>query len=47
MSDTCETVTIETENGQVTINKSDFDPDKHIISGEKKEPAKRGRKKAE
>lgn len=32
----CETVIIETENGEVTINKSDFDPKVHKLAGEKK-----------
>jgi hypothetical protein len=41
MSNTCETVIIETENGPVTINKSDYDPKTHTLQGEKKEPVKR------
>lgn len=35
MSDTCETVVIETENGPVVINKSDFDPKSHKLAGQK------------
>jgi hypothetical protein len=31
MSDSCEVVTIETENGPVDINKSDFDKAKHKL----------------
>lgn len=42
MSEVCEIVTIETENGKVDINKSDYDPKIHTLAGEKKdkEPAK-------
>lgn len=43
MSDTCETVTIETKNGDAVINKSDFDKTRHTLSrpkAEKKEPKK-------
>jgi len=29
--------------GLVTINKADFDPEKHILEGEKPAPKKRGR----
>lgn len=32
-SEIVEVVTIETENGPVRINKSDYDPDKHTLSG--------------
>ena len=38
MSDTCEVVTIETENGPVEINKSDFDGKIHKLAGEKSAP---------
>lgn len=37
----CETVVIETDNGPVVINKSDYDKDKHVLVGD--EPKKRGR----
>lgn len=30
----CETVTIKTENGDVDINKSDYDPKTHKLAGE-------------
>lgn len=36
-----ETVEIQTENGPVRINKSDYDASKHKLVGEK--PAKRSR----
>lgn len=36
-----ETVEIQTENGHVRINKSDYDESKHKLTSEK--PAKRGR----
>lgn len=39
-----ETVEIQTENGPVRINKSDFDEKKHKLAEEK---PKRGRKKDE
>lgn len=42
MSDVCETVTIQTENGPVDINKSDYDEKVHNLAGESK-PEKRGR----
>jgi hypothetical protein len=41
MSQTCEVVTIQTENGPVQINKSDYDASKHKLVIQ--EPAKRGR----
>ena len=47
MSDTCEVVTIETENGDVEINKSDFDEKKHTLAGQKKEAKKEDKPKAE
>jgi len=48
MSETCETVTIKTENGPVVINKSDFDQKSHTLHGdEKPAPKQRGRKSAE
>ena len=38
----CETVTIQTENGPVDINKSDYDPKIHKLAGEaKKESGKK------
>lgn len=40
MSNTCETVTIETENGPVIINKSDFDESIHTLATELKEGSK-------
>jgi hypothetical protein len=33
MSNICPVVTIETENGPVEINKSDFDPEMHELFG--------------
>jgi hypothetical protein len=41
MSDACETVVIQTENGPVVINKEDYDKAKHKLVGEEK--PKRGR----
>ncbi len=43
MSDILETVTIETPNGPVVINKADFDPAKHKVAGQPK--PRRGRPK--
>lgn len=37
MSDICETVVIETKNGEVIINKSDYDSKIHTLAGQKKE----------
>lgn len=46
MSESCETVVIETENGSVVINKSDFDSKKHTLAGQKSEkPVKKSKKK--
>lgn len=39
-----ETVKIETENGEVLINKSDFDEKKHTLAGQEKKPVRRTRK---
>ena len=36
-----ETVTIDTENGPVVINKSDYDAKVHVLVGEKKKPVKK------
>lgn len=36
-----ETVTIDTENGPVVINKSDYDEKAHVLIGEKKKPVKK------
>ncbi len=36
MTDTCETVVIQTKNGPVEINKSDFNPKKHKIASKGK-----------
>jgi hypothetical protein len=36
MSNVCPVVTIETENGPVEINKSDFDSEKHELFGQVK-----------
>lgn len=44
MTDTCETVTIETENGPVDINKSDYDENIHNLAGESKAELKEGSK---
>lgn len=41
----CETVVIETENGEVVINKSDYDPKIHTLAGETKEAPKKSIKK--
>lgn len=35
MSDVCETVEIETENGIVVINKSDYDEKIHTLADQK------------
>lgn len=40
----CETVTIKTDNGDVVINKSDYDAKKHTLAGAK--PAKKAEPKA-
>jgi len=41
----CETVVIETKNGALTINKSDFDKKIHTLFGEPKQPKKQSQKK--
>ena len=41
MSDICETVTIETENGPVEINKSDYDEKIHKSPPKKKAAPKK------
>jgi hypothetical protein len=38
MSNICPVVTIETENGPVEINESDFDPKNQELYSEEKEP---------
>ena len=40
MSDSCETVVIETKAGDVVINKSDYDAKVHTLKGVKKVAAK-------
>lgn len=39
---TCETVTIESPNGPVVINKSDFDEKKHKLAKNEADPKKTG-----
>ncbi len=46
MSDTCETVTIDTENGPVIINKSDFNEKDHKLHKAKAPAVKSKDKKA-
>ncbi len=36
---TCPTVTIQTKQGPVTINKSDYDPKAHKLASTAKKPA--------
>lgn len=46
MSDTCETVVIQTKGGPVEINKSDFDPAIHKLdqpAPKKARPARAGK----
>lgn len=45
MKEVLETVTIETENGPVRINKGDFDEKKHKLFEEKKETVKEDKPK--
>ena len=41
----CETVKIQTENGEVLINKSDFNPKEHKLAGDKPKLVKSDKKK--
>lgn len=40
----CETVTIQTDNGPVEINKADFDPKTQKLFSDKPKPARKPRK---
>lgn len=47
MSETCETVTIETKNGQVIINKSDYDESIHWLVYDAKDEIEKEEKEDE